>query len=143
LVFEEDKLAEGGLPEVSSDSAFRRAFLEWLAAFGGLDAAGQWRCLDPGGTDFQRSVWRALLEIPFGGRGSYGKIARQIGRPRAGRAVGSAVGANPIAWLIPCHRVLPASGASGNYRWGVVRKRALLEAEAEPGAGLCGLFHGI
>lgn len=128
-------------PEVArADSVFREAFLEWLAAFERLDPAGRWRYLDPAGTDFQKSVWLALLAIPFGGRTSYGRVAEQVGRPKASRAVGSAVGANPISLLIPCHRVLPSAGGPGNYRWGADRKRALLDAEAESGSDLCALF---
>jgi AraC family transcriptional regulator of adaptative response/methylated-DNA-[protein]-cysteine methyltransferase len=70
------------------------------------------------GTNFQVQVWRALLRVPTGSVTSYGAVARAIGRPRAVRAVGSAVGANPVAWLIPCHRVLRGDGGLGGYRWG-------------------------
>jgi O-6-methylguanine DNA methyltransferase len=123
-----------------SDSAFRGVFLQWLGLFQRADAPTQWGYLDLGGTKFQRLVWRELLEIPFGGRTSYGAIAAAIGRPKASRAVGSAVGANPVSILLPCHRVLPATGLSGNYRWGAQRKRALLEAEQDTGADLSALF---
>ncbi|MBI4757079.1 MAG: methylated-DNA--[protein]-cysteine S-methyltransferase [Betaproteobacteria bacterium] len=82
------------------------------------------------GTNFQIQVWRALLRIPFGALTTYGAVAQAIGHPRAARAVGSAVGANPVAWLIPCHRVLRESGALGGYRWGETRKAALLGWEA-------------
>lgn len=81
------------------------------------------------GTPFQCAVWLELAKIPRGQACSYGHIAQQVQKPKATRAVGSAVGANPIAVLIPCHRVLPASGKLGNYAWGVDIKRALLEAE--------------
>ncbi len=87
------------------------------------------------GTNFQISVWRALLRIPSGNLVSYHQIARAIGRPQAARAVGSAVGANPVALLIPCHRVIQQSGALGGYRWGSTRKHALLAwemAQMEP-----------
>lgn len=77
-------------------------------------------------TDFQLAVWRSLIRIPRGGVTSYGKIAEQIGSPTASRAVGAAVGANPIGYLIPCHRVVPKSGGTGNYRWDSLRKRAML-----------------
>jgi AraC family transcriptional regulator, regulatory protein of adaptative response / methylated-DNA-[protein]-cysteine methyltransferase len=77
------------------------------------------------GTNFQLSVWRALLRIPPGVLVSYNKIATAIGNPKAVRAVGSAVGANPVAFLIPCHRVIRQSGALGGYRWGETRKHAL------------------
>ncbi len=81
------------------------------------------------GTPFQIAVWRALLEIPAGATTSYGKLAAKLGRPGASRAVGGAAGANRIAWLIPCHRVLCADGTTGGYRWGTGRKRAMLEWE--------------
>lgn len=86
--------------------------------------------LAPLGAPFQVQVWRALLSVPEGETTSYGALARAIGRPRAARAVGQAVGANPVAWLIPCHRVLRASGALGGYRWGEGAKRRLLALEA-------------
>ena len=77
------------------------------------------------GTNFQVAVWRALLEIPAGTAVSYGELARTVGRPGASRAVGGAVGANPVALLIPCHRVIQQSGALGGYRWGPSRKRVI------------------
>jgi AraC family transcriptional regulator of adaptative response/methylated-DNA-[protein]-cysteine methyltransferase len=81
------------------------------------------------GTDFQLKVWEALLKIPRGQLSTYGEIARRIGRPKAVRAVGTAVGKNPVAFLIPCHRVIRATGALGRYRWGNVRKKAMIEWE--------------
>ena len=86
--------------------------------------------LDIRGTPFQRSVWDQLRAIPRGETRSYTEIARRIGRPRAIRAVGTANGANPVAIVIPCHRALRASGHLGGYRWGLERKRRLLELEA-------------
>lgn len=82
------------------------------------------------GTNFQIQVWRALLKIPFGEIATYQTIAKAIDRPTAARAVGSAIGKNPIAYLIPCHRVIRASGELGGYRWGIDRKTALLGWEA-------------
>lgn len=82
------------------------------------------------GTDFQIQVWRALLSIPFGQVTTYQAIATAIGKPTATRAVGSAIGRNPIAYLIPCHRVIRESGALGGYYWGLERKAALLSWEA-------------
>ena len=82
------------------------------------------------GTNFQLQVWRALLRIPPGRVASYGTLAELVGRPGAARAVGGAVGANPVAFLIPCHRVIRAGGNAGSYRWGADRKRALLGWEA-------------
>lgn len=78
------------------------------------------------GTNFQLKVWEALLAVPPGACVSYGDLARTLGRPGAGRAVGRAVADNPVAYLIPCHRVIRSSGLVGAYRWGAERKRALL-----------------
>ena len=85
--------------------------------------------LQPSGTNFQIKVWEALLSIPEGHVTSYSDVARRIGRPKASRAVANAVGRNPIAWLIPCHRVLRSTGEIGGYRWGTARKRAILVRE--------------
>jgi len=82
------------------------------------------------GTNFQLQVWRALLEVPFGRVTSYCDVAAGIGHPAAARAVGNAIGANPIACLIPCHRVIRESGTFGRYRWGENRKAAILGWEA-------------
>jgi len=82
------------------------------------------------GSNFQAKVWRALLELPFGTVATYSHIARRIGEPRSARAVGSAIGANPIAYLIPCHRVIRESGELSRYRWGTTRKAAILGWEA-------------
>ena len=83
------------------------------------------------GTLFQIQVWRALLLIPWGSVATYSQMAERVGRPRAVRAVGTAIGANPIAWLIPCHRVLRSDGQLGGYRWGLERKRACLDYEKQ------------
>jgi AraC family transcriptional regulator of adaptative response/methylated-DNA-[protein]-cysteine methyltransferase len=77
------------------------------------------------GTNFQVQVWRALLELEPGETVTYGALARRLGKPDAARAVGTAVGANPIAWVIPCHRVLRAGGELGGYRWGAARKQMI------------------
>jgi AraC family transcriptional regulator of adaptative response/methylated-DNA-[protein]-cysteine methyltransferase len=77
------------------------------------------------GTNFQVQVWRALLELEPGETVTYGALARKLGKPDAARAVGMAVGANPIAWVIPCHRVLRAGGQLGGYRWGTARKQMI------------------
>lgn len=77
------------------------------------------------GTNFQINVWKALLNIPAGHVTSYSQIATTIGHPDAARAVGQAVGSNPVAFLIPCHRVIQQSGQLGGYHWGITRKRAL------------------
>lgn len=82
------------------------------------------------GTNFQVNVWRALLKIPPGRVVSYQQLATQLGRPAAVRAAANAVAANPVAWLIPCHRVLRKTGALGGYRWGLARKESLLAWDA-------------
>jgi AraC family transcriptional regulator of adaptative response/methylated-DNA-[protein]-cysteine methyltransferase len=93
-------------------------------------AAGLDLPLDVQGTAFARRVWRALTQIPPGRTATYAQIAAQIGQPGAARAVARACATNPAALAIPCHRVVPASGASGGYRWGEDRKRSLLDREA-------------
>jgi len=82
------------------------------------------------GTPFQVRVWRALLRIPHGGLVTYGDLAATLGAPRSARAVGTAVGRNPLAVLIPCHRVIRETGIVGGYRWGGTRKRAILAWES-------------
>ncbi len=81
-------------------------------------------------TPFQLKVWNALLKIPEGRLSTYGDIAKRIASPRASRAVGTAVGSNPVAFLIPCHRVIRASGNIGGYAWGDIRKTAMIGWEA-------------
>ncbi len=112
---------------------------QWVSAMFKLDqegAAGDapghpspWS-LHVAGTNFQVQVWRALLQIAPAQLSSYGQLAQAIGRPAASRAVGQAVGANPVGFLIPCHRVIQQSGAIGGYRWGPDRKRVMLAWEA-------------
>jgi methylated-DNA-[protein]-cysteine S-methyltransferase len=87
--------------------------------------------LAPAGTAFQLRVWAALLEIPYGQTASYGAIAAAVGRPDAVRAVGATNGRNPIAVIVPCHRVIGADGTLVGYGGGLARKRLLLELEAE------------
>lgn len=91
------------------------------------------------GTDFQLKVWDALLKIPIGGLTTYGDIATEINNPKACRAVGTAIGENPVAFLIPCHRVIRSSGALGNYHWGEIRKTAIIGWEAAK----CGIKENI
>ena len=83
----------------------------------------------PAGTAFQQTVWRALLEIPYGATKSYGEIAAKIGRPTASRAVGMANGSNPISIVIPCHRVIGSNGSLTGYGGGIDRKTTLLQLE--------------
>lgn len=82
------------------------------------------------GTDFQLKVWEALLKIPTGNLATYGNIANHIQKPKASRAVGTAIGNNPIAFLIPCHRVIQSTGIFGGYMWGTTRKTAIIGWEA-------------
>ncbi len=99
----------------------------WVhAAFGGAGEANL--CLI--GAPFQIKVWEALLAIPSGHVSTYSALAQAIGHPRAVRAVGTAVGRNPVSWLIPCHRALRKSGGLGGYHWGLPVKRAMLAYEA-------------
>lgn len=92
--------------------------------------------LAPRGTEFQKSVWTALGEIPFGETRSYGELAKAIGRPTASRAVGAANGANPISIIVPCHRVIGASGKLTGYAGGLETKQRLLEFEGAAAASL-------
>jgi AraC family transcriptional regulator, regulatory protein of adaptative response / methylated-DNA-[protein]-cysteine methyltransferase len=110
-------------------------FEQWVAKVIGFverPALGLDLPLDVRGTAFQQRVWQALRAIPLGGTASYAEIAARIGAPKAVRAVAQACASNPIAVAIPCHRVVRQSGALSGYRWGVERKRALLQKEAQP-----------
>jgi AraC family transcriptional regulator of adaptative response/methylated-DNA-[protein]-cysteine methyltransferase len=91
------------------------------------------------GTSFQIRVWRALLQTEPGTLVSYGRLASALAQPSAARAVGTAVAQNPLAYLIPCHRVIRETGVIGNYRWGPVRKRVILAWES---ASLLTAMHG-
>ncbi len=102
----------------------------WLSTYFDGKGASAMPELDlSGGTVFQQAVWRALLAIPSGATQSYGALAAGLGAPNAARAVGAAVGKNPISIIVPCHRVMGASGALTGYAGGVVRKQRLLEIE--------------
>ena len=89
--------------------------------------------LDIRGTVFQQQVWQALQNIPYGETRTYREIARDLGKPQATRAIGNACGANPIALIIPCHRVVRSDGSLGGYRWGIERKQKLIEGETKKG----------
>ena len=116
--------------QLTRDDARLRAELARVLAFIERPAARLDLPLDLTGTAFQMRVWRALTKIPSGKTASYAEVARRIDAPKAFRAVAQACGANPIALAIPCHRVVRNDGALSGYRWGVARKRALLEREA-------------
>ena len=111
------------------DRAGSQALLDRVFA-GEPQQAGRGLSLWVSGSNFQIQVWRALLRLPFGSVVSYGELADALGYPRAARAVGTAIGANPVGFLIPCHRVLRADGAIGDYHWGSDRKAALITWEA-------------
>jgi len=115
---------------IGGDRAFEQLVAK-VVGFVEAPALGLDLPLDVRGTAFQQRVWQALRKIPAGTKASYAEIARQIGSPGAVRAVAQACAANPLAVAIPCHRVIRNDGALSGYRWGVERKRALLEREAQ------------
>ncbi len=133
---------EVGLREDFGDARVQRddaSLLEWAGAVAEMAAgraSSQVLPLDLRGTAFQKTVWSALREIPLGETRSYAELAGELGRPGAARAVASACARNRVAILVPCHRVVRSGGALGGYRWGLERKRRLLEAERadSPGA---------
>jgi methylated-DNA-[protein]-cysteine S-methyltransferase len=128
--FEGQKDHPGPLPAPQrSDDALLNAAAAQLAAYFAGETTRFELPLDLHGTPFQRSVWQALLGITPGQTRSYGDIARQVGSPQAVRAVGSAVGKNPLSVVVPCHRVIGRGGAITGYAGGVDRKRALLALE--------------
>lgn len=122
------KLVPGGtlVEDAEAVEPIIRAIADWLQ--GGPEPKDV--PLDLRGTDFQQSVWEALREIPAGTTRTYGELARRIGNPKASRAVGAACGANPVSVFVPCHRAIGSNGGLVNYRWGLDRKRALLDREA-------------
>jgi methylated-DNA-[protein]-cysteine S-methyltransferase len=117
------------VPERPDDAVLARAARQLAAYFGGR-SGGFDIPLDLHGTAFQRRVWEALLRIPAGGTASYAELARSIDAPQAVRAVGAAVGRNPLSVIVPCHRVLGSDGSLTGYAGGIERKRALLDLEA-------------
>ncbi len=124
------------------DDAAARLAARIFAAPAGVSAARPALRALVRGTAFQLRVWRALLRIPSGALITYGRLAAALGMPGAARAVGTAVGRNPLAYLIPCHRVIRETGAAGGYRWGAERKRAMLAREsAEPAGDSRGLMY--
>lgn len=115
------------LDDAAGPAAVRDAL---MACFAGDPAGVATLTVATGGTPFQRTVWSALREIPLGTTTSYGALAQRLGRPSASRAVGAANGANPIAIVLPCHRVIGADGTLTGYGGGLFRKRWLLQHEA-------------
>lgn len=114
---------------VRDDDALTSLAAQVVALVDGPAAAAHDLPLDVRGTAFQEAVWAALRAIPPGETRTYAELAAAAGAPRAVRAAGAACGANPLAVVVPCHRVLRTGGAPGGYAWGVERKRALLERE--------------
>ena len=125
-----DRLGRYGIaaPEAGELSLLHEAQAQLTDYFAGRRTAFDLP-LDLRGTDFQRAVWEALLAIPYGETRSYGDIAAAIGRPRAARPVGQAVGANPVGVIVPCHRVIGSDGRLTGYGGGLDLKRALLRLE--------------
>jgi methylated-DNA-[protein]-cysteine S-methyltransferase len=121
--------SDGALPPGTRDDARFQAAAQQLNEY----FAGERTTFDVPvrleGSDFEKTVWAALGEIPYGHTATYGEIAAKLGHPTAARAVGAANGRNPIAVIVPCHRVIGAAGALTGYAYGVDRKRALLELE--------------
>lgn len=124
-----------GRHEVAPDPAWTESASAFADVIAQLESyfAGRLRAfevnVEPAGTPFQRRVWRALQDIPYGETTSYGELARRLGDPKAVRAVGLANGANPISIIVPCHRVIGANGSLTGYGGGLPVKRALLALE--------------
>ena len=115
---------------IREDLPLFREVRDWLDAyFRGDRPDPRSLPLDPPGTDFQKAVWAQLLDVPYGESRSYGHIAKTLGIPRGAQAVGQAVGRNPIAVLIPCHRILGAGARLTGYAWGLDKKKWLLRHE--------------
>ncbi|WP_370636872.1 methylated-DNA--[protein]-cysteine S-methyltransferase [Afifella sp. IM 167] len=148
LAFAEDGAGSGSEQEVLADmqarypqATYRHAPEETAAYARRVFDPAAWREEEPLrivfiGSDFEVRVWETLLKIPFARATTYSDIARKIERPKAARAVGAAVGRNPISFVVPCHRVLGRSGALTGYHWGLTRKRAMLGWETGVAAGV-------
>jgi methylated-DNA-[protein]-cysteine S-methyltransferase len=122
-----------GLPGDAADEPFAPALAQLAEYFAGRRTAFDLP-LAPAGTEFQRKVWAGLLAIPYGQTISYGELAGRIGRPAASRAVGLANGKNPVAIVVPCHRVIGSDGSMTGYGGGLDRKRFLLALEQDTAA---------
>lgn len=137
LYMESYKRAWASQKDLKRDDAALKPVRRQLEAYFGGELQAFDLELEGEGTDFQRKVWRALCDIPYGETISYGELARRIGQPSAPRAVGLANGQNPIAVIVPCHRVIGANGALTGYGGGLPRKKWLLAHEAaHRGSGL-------
>ena len=142
LWFEGQKYERAGVPEDAPTDETLPDFetaRAWLRAYFAGKALPELPPLRPAGTAFQQAVWRQLLAIPYGETGTYGRLAGELaavlGHPTSARAVGSAVGRNPISLMIPCHRVLGSDGSLTGYAGGLARKERLLILEGENHAG--------
>ena len=142
LWFLGQKYEGAGVPEnapVDENLPVFDAVRAWLRAYFAGEALPEPPVLQPAGTDFQKAVWQRLLAIPYGERRTYGGLASELetilGRKTSARAVGAAVGRNPISLLIPCHRVVGSGGSLTGYAGGVERKAFLLALEGEDHAG--------
>ena len=111
------------LASFTNNNVATRAVVD--AMFGAINTPDRPLSLHVAGTNFQVAVWRALLKIPPGNLVSYKQVAASLDSPQSSRAVGNAIGANPVAFLVPCHRVIQQSGATGGYRWGQARKQLI------------------
>ena len=118
-----------GWREDPQHPVLREAVAQLRADFAGERSAFELPLDLQGGTPFQQAVWQALCAIPRGGTTSYAQLARQLGRPQAARAIGAAVGRNPVSIVVPCHRVLGTGGSLTGYAGGLERKTALLKLE--------------
>ena len=142
LTFDEDESAlKRRFPnaEIRPDDGAISEWVECALAAISTPAAARELPIDVRGTAFQEAVWRELRRIPLGETRSYAEIAKAVGQPGAVRAVGTANGSNPVAVLVPCHRVIRSDGSLGGYAGGLDRKRKLLEAERALGRGLSGI----
>jgi methylated-DNA-[protein]-cysteine S-methyltransferase len=119
-----------GAGEVSDDARFEPAVVQLSEYFAGERTAFDLTLRPEVGSDFERRVWRELMDIPYGETASYGEIATRIGHPGKARAVGRANGRNPIAIVCPCHRVIGSDGSLTGYGGGLDKKRTLLDLEA-------------
>jgi methylated-DNA-[protein]-cysteine S-methyltransferase len=129
LYFDKDPLAAKMRADSTRDDRRLRPVVEQLEEYFAGTRTTFDLSLVPPGTAFQKKVWAALVRIPFGATATYGEIARAVGRPDASRAVGGANHRNPIAIIIPCHRVIGADGSMTGYGGGLPRKRILLDLE--------------
>jgi methylated-DNA-[protein]-cysteine S-methyltransferase len=133
LRFNSQELASAPSPVWVRDDEALGAVREQLASYFAGELLAFDLPLELDGSPFQREVWGALREIPYGETASYAEVAEAVGRPSAARAVGNANGSNPVAIIVPCHRVIAAGGKLGGYGGGLDRKRLLLELEAAAG----------